>query len=67
MQSTEDPGVWMRPVMKDDGFQYLVYALCCVYELLNISHRPLSTMKVIQSKFKWNNDNTEELDIYLRA
>ena len=49
----------MRPAMKDDGFQYWEYVLCCVDDLLAISDNPTRIMKSIQSKFSLKDDKME--------
>ena len=65
--SIADPDVWMRPAMKDNDFKYWEYILCYVDDVLTISHKPESTMKGIQAKFKLKNDKMEVPTIYFGA
>ena len=62
-----DPDVWLRPAVKNCGFQYYEYVLTYVDDCLAISHNPVATMKGIQSKFKLKNDKFGEPTDYLGA
>ena len=65
--SKTDPDVYMRPAVKENGFQYYEYVLTYVDDVLCVSHDPMSTMKGIQEKFKLKDDKIEEPDVYLGA
>ena len=62
-----DTDAWMRPAMKDDGFQYWEYVLCYVDDLLAISDNPTRIVKSIQSKFSLKDDKMEKPENYLSA
>ena len=62
-----DPDVWLRPAVKNCGFQYYEYVLTYVDDCLAISHNPKAIMQGIQSKFKLKNDKYDEPTIYLGA
>ena len=53
--------------MKPDGFKYYEYILCCVDDVLYISHNPQKLMKRILEDFKLKDDNIEPSDVYLGA
>jgi len=65
--SMADPDVWLRPAIKEDGFQYCEYILCYVDDVLCISNKPLHTMKGIQAKFKLKNDKMKKPEVYFGA
>ena len=58
----------MKPAAKPKGFKFWEYILCYVDEIVFLVHHdPMPTMKLIQSKFKFKNDEIEEPDVYLGA
>ena len=59
--------LWLRPEVNPNGFEYYEYILCCVDDVLYISHNPRKLMKKIQEDFKLNYDKIEPPDIYLGA
>ena len=65
--SKADPDVYMRPAVKEDGFQYYEYVLTYVDDVLCISHKPMTTMKGLQGRFKLKDDKIEEPEVYLGA
>jgi hypothetical protein len=46
--SRADPDVWIRPVVKPDGFKYYEMVLVYVDDILCISHDPKATMTGMQ-------------------
>ena len=62
-----DPDVWLRPAVKNCGFEYYEYVLTYVDDCLAISHNPNATMEGIQAKFKLKNDKFAEPNDYLGA
>jgi hypothetical protein len=62
-----DPDVWLRPAVKNCGFQYYEYVLTYVDDCLAISHNPKAIMQGIQSKFKLKGDKYDEPTDYLGA
>ena len=65
--SEADNDVWMRPAVKENGFEYYEYVLCYVDDILSISHRPETTMDAIRKEFKLKNDEAAEPEDYLGA
>ena len=63
----DDPDVWLRKAVKDDGFQYYEMVLCYVDDVLFISEESMKTMKVIQHTFKLKDDKIDEPGDYLGA
>ena len=59
--------VWIRPAVKDNGFEYYGFVLCYVDDILSISHDPRKTMDGINNTFKLKNDKIEEPENYLGA
>ena len=51
-----DPGVWRRPAVKPDGFEYYEYILCYVDDLLAISHDAQKVLRSVQDTFKFKDD-----------
>jgi hypothetical protein len=62
-----DRDVWLRPAVKPDGFEYYQLVLCCVDDVLCMSHDAMKTMNGIQRSFKLKDDKIEEPDTYLGA
>ena len=46
--SKANPGIWLQPEVKQDGFEYYEMILCYVDDVLSISHDSMKTMKGIQ-------------------
>ena len=46
--SKADPDVYMRPAVKENGFEYYEYVLTYVDDVLCISHDPMSTIAKVQ-------------------
>ena len=63
----DDPDVWMRAATKPTCEIYYKHILCCVYNILCISHYYKEIIGEIQKNMKFNNDNIEEPDLYLGA
>ena len=61
------PDVWRRPAVKPDGFEYYEYILCCVDDLLAISHDAQKVLKSVQDTFKFKDDKIDKPDVYLGA
>jgi hypothetical protein len=57
-----DLNVWLRPVVKPDGFEYYELVLCYGDDVLCMSHNAMKTMKGIQRSFKLKDDKIEEPD-----
>jgi hypothetical protein len=47
-----DPDVWLRPAVKDDGFQYYEYVLVYVDDLLVLSQQGDKTMKALEDFYR---------------
>ena len=60
-----DPDIWLRPAVKPDGFYYCKYILCCVDNVLCISHNPRKLMGSIQDYFNIKDKNVEPPNIYI--
>ena len=66
--SYADPDVYMRPAVKESGFEYWEYVLCYVDDVLCVSHKPERTMEGIKAKkFTIKGGKVEEPDMYLGA
>ena len=64
--SQADPVVWIRPLVKPDGFEYYKMILCYVDDVLSISHDAMKTLKGIQRKFKLKDNKITEPENYLK-
>jgi hypothetical protein len=62
-----DPDVWIRPGVKQAGFEYYEMVLVYVDDILCMSHDPRATMEGIQGTFKLKDDRIEEPKTYLGA
>ena len=62
-----DPDVWIRPAVKQDGFEYYELVLCYVDDVLSMSTDPAATLRGLQSVFKLKDDKIAEPDIYMGA
>ena len=62
-----DPYVWLRLALKPDGFEYYELVLCCVDDVICMSHDEMRTMKGIQRSFELKDDKIEEPETYLGA
>jgi hypothetical protein len=62
-----DPDVWLRPVVKSDGFEYYKLVLCYVYDVLAMAAYQRATLRGRQSVFKLKDDRIEEPEMYLGA
>ena len=65
--SLADQDVWLRPEVKENGFEYYEVILCYVDDVLSISHDPMKTMNGIRANFTPKDDKVEKPDIYLGA
>ena len=57
--SKADPGVYMRPAVKPNGFEYYEYVLYYVDDILIISHCPHVTMDGIWDRFTLKDNKVE--------
>ena len=55
--SYANPCLWLRPAVKTDGSEYSEYILCCVDDMLSISHNTRKSMKKIQEDFNIKDNN----------
>jgi hypothetical protein len=62
-----DPDVWIRPAVKENGFEYYEMTLVYVDDIMCISHDPKATMMGIQATFKLKDDKIEKPKNYLGA
>ena len=62
-----DPGVWLRPAVKADGFKYYELVLCYVDDVLAISADPAKTLEGLKSTFTLKDNKIEIPDMYLGA
>ena len=62
-----DQDVWLRPEVKENGFEYYEVILCYVDNVLSISHDLMKTMNGIRANFILKYDKVEKPDIYLGA
>ena len=53
--------------MKPDGFEYYEYIICCVNDVLFISHNLRKLMKRVQEDLKLKDNNIEPPDVYLEG
>ena len=65
LSTKADPGVWCRPAVKPNGFEYYEYILCYVDDILCISHDPGLALGQIQAVFKFKGDKMENPKIYI--
>ena len=65
--SITNPNIWMREDTKPTGEMYYEYTLCCVYDILCISHDASQTMGEIENNVKFKKNNIDEPDFYLGA
>ena len=64
-RSIAEPDVWMRSATKPIGEKYYEYILCCLDDLLCISHDPNKPINDIQSTLKGKKDKVETKYFYL--
>ena len=67
LSTKADPGVWCRPAVKPNGFEYYEYILCYVDDILCISRGPGIALGRIQSILKFKGDNMDQPKIHLGA
>jgi hypothetical protein len=67
LPSKADPDVWIRPALKENGFEYYEMTLVYVDDIMCISHDPKATMMGIQATFKLKDDKIEKPENYLGA
>ena len=65
--SKADPDVWMRPGVKPNGFEYWEYILCCVDDVLCVSHKSKETLQALKMFCKLKDYKVEDLQMYLGA
>ncbi len=65
LPSKADPDVWIRPAIKENGFEYYEMTLVYVDDIMCISHDPKATMLGIQATFKLKDDKIERPENYL--
>ena len=59
--------MWRRPAVKPDGIEYYELILCCVDDLLAMSHAATEVVGAVKSVFKFKDDKIEAPNIYLGA
>jgi hypothetical protein len=62
-----NPGIWIQPGVKPDGFKYYKMLLVYVDYVQCISHDPTASMKGIQGTFKLKGDKIKVPTHYLGA
>lgn len=62
-----DPDLWMKPKVRDDGFEYYSYILLYVDDALCIDHDPMSELRKIDKYFKFKEGSIADPDFYLGA
>ena len=62
-----DPDVWYKPETKEDGFQYYLYVLVYVDDLLIIDKNPSRYMDMVKSDFTIKPGSIEVPSMYLGA
>ena len=62
-----DPGVHMRPALKEKEDRYYQYMLACVDDILCCGTDPASQMKMIEGKFTLKYGTVEHPSMYLGA
>jgi hypothetical protein len=67
LPSKADPDVWIRPAIKENGFEYYEMTLVYVDDIMCISYDPKATMLGIQATFKLKDDKIERPENYLGA
>jgi hypothetical protein len=60
-----DPDVWLRPEVREDGFQYYGYVLLYVDDALVINHDGMKALKEINIHFKMKESSMGDPDTYL--
>ena len=62
-----DPDVWIRPAVREDGFEYYEMILVYVDDALAISEAPRKVIENLGSTYKIKEGSDKEPDIYLGA
>ena len=62
-----DPDVWIRPMVKPDGFEYYEMLLIFVDDLLGVSHAPKETMDALAKLYELKAGSVGEPTMYLGA
>ena len=65
MNSKADPDVWMKIVVKPNGFKYYEYLLCYVDDILFSSMNPEKIMREIEGTYKLKKGSVSEHVLYL--
>ena len=60
-----DPDVWMRPEVRDDGYEYYGYVLLYVDDALVINHDGMKALMEINAHFKMKESSIGDPDTYL--
>ena len=66
-RSITNPNIWMRADTKPTGEMYYEYILCCVYDILCISHDASQTIGEIENNVNFKKKNIYEPDFYFGA
>ncbi len=67
VSTTDDPDVWIRAAVRDDGFEYYEMLLIYVDDILAISHQPKVLIDAIGEYYKVKPNGDKEPEIYLGA
>ena len=62
-----DPDLWMKPEIREDGFEYYAYVLCYVDDALSISHNAEEVLNRLDKYFRIKPGSLGDPDIYLGA
>ncbi len=62
-----DPDVWIRPAVRDDGFEYYEMLFVYVDDILAISHKARTVIDEVTSYYKAKEGSIKEPDLYLGA
>ena len=62
-----DPDLWMKPEIREDGFEYYAYVLCYVDDVLSISHNAEEVLNRLDKYFRIKPGSLGDPDIYLGA
>ena len=67
VSTIEDPDVWIRPAVRDDGYEYYEMVFVYVDDLLVISHDPKKVIDAIGDLYKIKPGSDKEPELYLGA
>jgi len=63
----EDPDLWMKAEIREDGFEYYAYVLCYVDDVLSISHNAEEVLNRLDKYFRIKPGSLGDPVIYLGA